>query len=233
MGKGEIHKGHRGRMREKFKKQPMSMSDHELLELLLYHCIPRINMNEKAHKLINVSGNSLGGVLNLDESQIKNIDGLGGTTADFIMLLREFYNRIEKEKLTLKNVKRLTTQNIKNYLISEFLGLKKEQFLMICVDIDCNIINKHIVSVGSETSSVVSMKELVKNALTDKANFVFLAHNHPNGILVPSQNDIDLTKIVCEALALVEVPVIEHYIVTEKDCLGIIKSCGLFIEKEN
>ena len=142
MGKGGIHKGHRARMREKFKNQPMSMPDHELLEILLYHSIPRINTNNIAHKLIDISGNSLGGVLNLDEAQIKSIDGLGEGTADFIILLREFYNRIEKEKLTSKKVKKLTTQNIKSYLISEFLGLKKEQFIMICVDMDCNVINK-------------------------------------------------------------------------------------------
>ena len=231
MSNGGIHKEHRKRMREKFKKSPHSMPDHELLEILLYHCIPVIDTNDKAHNLINLAGKSLGNVLELDETQIKTIDGLGSKTADYIMLLRELYNRIERERLTSKKVKKLTTQNIKNYLISEFLGLKKEQFLMICVDIDCNIINKHIVSVGSESSSVVSMKEVVKNAVTDKANFVFLAHNHPNGLLIPSDNDIELTKIVCEALALVEVPVIEHYIVTNKDCLGIIKGCGLFIEK--
>ena len=231
MSKGGIHKEHRKRMREKFKKSPLSMPDHELLEILLYHSIPIIDTNDKAHKLINLAGNSLLKVLELDETQIKTIDGLGSKTADYIMLLRELYNRIEREKLTSKKVKKLTTQNIKNYLISEFLGLKKEQFLMICVDIDCNIVNKHIVSVGSESSSVVSMKEVVKNAVTDKANFVFLAHNHPNGLLIPSDNDIEVTKVVCEALALVEVPVIEHYIVTNKDCFGIIKGCGLFIEK--
>ncbi len=231
MSKGGIHKEHRKRMREKFKKAPFSMPDHELLEILLYYSIPIIDTNDKAHNLINLAGNSLSKVLELDEAQIKSIDGLGSKTADYIMILRELYNRIEREKLTSKKVKKLTTQNIKNYLIGEFLGLKKEQFLMICVDIDCNIINKHIVSVGSESSSVVSMKEIVKNAVTDKANFIFLAHNHPNGLLIPSDNDIEFTKVVCEALALVEVPVIEHYIVTNKDCFGIIKGCGLFMGK--
>ena len=233
MSKGGIHKEHRKRMREKFKKSPRSMPDHELLEILLYHSIPIIDMNDKAHKLMNLAGKSLSNVLELDEAQIKTIDGLGSKTADYIMLLRELYNRIERDKLATKKVKKLTTQNIKNYLISEFLGLEKEQFLMICVDIDCNIINKHIVSVGSESSSTVSIKEVVRNAVTDKAKFVFIAHNHPTGILVPSDSDINLTKSVCEALALVEVPVIEHYIVTKKDCIGIIKSCNLFGERKN
>ena len=80
---------------------------------------------------------------------------------------------------------------------------------------------------------MVSIKEIVRNAVTDKAKYIFAAHNHPNGLLIPSDSDIDLTKAVCEALALVEIPVIEHYIVTDKDCVGIIKSCNLFGKRKN
>ena len=69
--------------------------------------------------------------------------------------------------------KKLTTQNIKSYLIGEFRGYEKEMFLMISVDVDCNIINKHIISIGSESSSMVSIKEIVRNAVTDKAKYVF------------------------------------------------------------
>ena len=215
-------------MRQKFKKSPQNMPDHELLEMLLYYSIPRIDTNEIAHELFNVAKNRLENVFSLDEAQIKSVDGLGERSAELISLLRELNKRIEIERLDCQKVKKLTTQNIKNYLISEFLGLKKEQFMMICTDMDCNMLNKHIISVGSESSSVVSVKEIVRNAICDKASFVFIAHNHPNGLLIPSDNDIDVTKTVCEALALVEIPVIEHYIVTNKDCVGIIKSCNLF-----
>lgn len=229
--KNEIHKNHRERMREKLKKYPGSLSDHELLEILLFYSIPRVDTNEKAHMLLNLAKGSLGNVFNLDEAQIKNVDGLGERSVEFFMLLREIINRMEKERLEKPKVKKLTTQNIKDYLKNEFFGLQKEQFMMIDVDIDCNIINKHILSVGSESSSVVSVREIVRSAVADKAVFVFLAHNHPNGLLVPSDNDIELTKTVCEALALVEIPVIEHYVVTDKDCVGIIKSCNLFKQK--
>lgn len=231
--KSLIHKNHRERMRQKFKKSPQSISDHELLEMLLYYSIPRIDTNATAHELYNLAKNKLENILYLDNAQIKGIDGLGDRSAELISLLKEIYNRIEKEKLCSPKTKKLTTQNIKSYLIGEFLGYEKEMFLMISVDVDCNIINKHIISIGSESSSMVSIKEIVRNAVTDKAKFVFAAHNHPNGMLVPSDSDIDLTKAVCEALALVEIPVIEHYIVTNKDCVGIIRSCNLFGKRKN
>jgi len=226
--KRQVHKNHRERMRQKFKKSPQTMPDHELLEMLLYYSIPRIDTNAIAHELFDIAKKRLENVFSLDAAQIKSVDGLGERSAELISLLRELKKRIEIEKLNCQKVKKLTTQNIKNYLISEFLGLKKEQFLMICTDMDCNMLNKHILSVGSESSSVVSVKEIVRNAICDKASFVFIAHNHPNGLLIPSDNDIEVTKTVCEALALVEIPVIEHYIVTNKDCVGIIKSCNLF-----
>lgn len=229
--KSKIHKNHRERMREKFKKSPESMPDHELLEMLLYHSIPRIDTNEAAHNLLNAGRNTLTGVFNLDNAELKAVDKIGNKSAEFISLLKEIHKRIEKEKISNSRLKKLTTQNIKNYLIGEFLGLEKEMFLMISVDVDCNILNKHTLSIGSESSSMVSIKEVVRNAVTDKAKFVFIAHNHPNGLLIPSDNDIELTKTVCEALALVEIPVIEHYIVTKKDCLGIIKTCNLFAQK--
>lgn len=229
--KSNLHKNHRERMREKFKKFPQGMSDHELLEILLFYSIPRINTNPMAHELFDLAKNKLENVFSLDKSQIKSVVGLGEKSAELISLLREINNRIEVERLECQKIKKLTTQNIKKYLIGEFLGLKKEQFMMICTDMDCNMLSKHILSVGSESSSVVSVKEIVKNAIVDKASFVFIAHNHPNGLLIPSQNDIEVTKTVCEALALVEIPVIEHYIVTSKDCLGIIKSCNIFREK--
>ena len=231
--KKNIHEDHRKRMRERFRKSPQTMPDHELLEILLYYSIPRIDTNGAAHNLLNAGKNSLTGVFNLDNAELKATDGIGSRSAEFISLLKEIYTRIEKEKISNSKLKKLTTQNIKNYLIGEFLGLDREMFLMISVDVDCNILNKHTLSIGSESSSMVSIKEIVRNAVTDKAKFVFIAHNHPNGLLVPSDNDIDLTKTVCEALALVEIPVIEHYIVTSKDCLGIIKACNLFVHKKD
>lgn len=226
--KNNLHKNHRERLRNKFKLSPETITNHELVEMLLYYTIPRADTNEAAHELLNLAKNRIENVFELDKMQIKSVGGLGENSADFIFLLAEILKRIEKEKISAVKVKRLTTQNIKNYLLGEFLGAKKEQFIMISTDIDCNFLNKHILSVGSETASVVSVKEIVRNAISDRAAFVFIAHNHPNGVLVPSGNDIEITKAVCEALALVEISVIEHYIVTKKDCLGIIKSCDLF-----
>lgn len=226
-----MHANHRQRMREKFKKSPDLMTDHELLEMLLYYTIPRRNTNETAHEILRLSKNSLKKAFMLDRMQLKSVKGIGEKSAEFFALLKEIMCRIEKENIDSSNVKKLTTQNIKNFLIKEFYGLKKEQFLMICVDMECNIINKHILSQGSETSSTVSMKEVVQNAVADRAAFVFMAHNHPNGLLIPSDSDIEFTKVCCEALALIEVAVIEHYIVTDKDCMGIIKKCGLFKKK--
>ena len=106
--KSKIHKNHRERMREKFKKSPQSMPDHELLEMLLYYSIPRIDTNEAAHNLLNAGRNSLTGVFNLDNTELKTVDKIGNKSADFISLLKEIQNRIEKEKISNSKLKKLT-----------------------------------------------------------------------------------------------------------------------------
>ena len=226
-----IHKNHRNRMREKFKSAPGALADHELLEMILYYAIPRINTNSHAHKILELAQNRLEGVLELEPSKIMQIEGMGESTATYFMLLNELFTRIKKEQINVKNPKRLTMQNIKPILVKEFLGFDKEKFMLICVDSECSLISKHTLSIGSETTAMVSIKEIIKYAVLDKARYVFLAHNHPGGNMFPSNADIELTKSVCDALNLVEIPVIEHYIVGKDDVFAIIRNCNIFKEK--
>ena len=94
---------------------------------------------------------------------------------------------------------------------------------MITLDKDFNIINKNVISKGNESAAVISVKKIVEIAINDKAFAVILAHNHPNGILSASRADIEATKLISEALSIMEIPLFEHYIVTENSMVGILK----------
>ncbi len=220
--KENLHREHRKRMRKKIKSAPHSLTDCEIVEMLLYLVFSRGNTNELAHILLEKSGNSLKGLLELDEGQIRSIDGLGENTAAAIATLREFYIRMEREKLDAKNERKITKANIQQKLHKLFFGKTDEEMIMITTDANCRTIGVHTVASGTQASTVVPIKKLVKIAIDDKAAYVIIAHNHPNGILVPSDADIETTKIICEALSLIDVAVIEHYIVTETSVLGIM-----------
>ena len=222
-----VHKDHRERMKQKFSANPASITDHELIEILLYYVIRQKNTNEAAHNVLNFCGGLLP-MLELDEKKLSKIDGIGPDSARFIKLLYELYIRISKEKLNVKGKKKITRQNIPQILHKLFLGVKDERMVMISVDKNCCYLNEHIISDGNAYSAVIPFKKIVNFALDDNASYIFFAHNHPNNLLVPTKEDIETTRLLCHTLSLIDVPVIEHYIVTEASQLGIISETDYF-----
>lgn len=225
-----IHSNHRKRMRDKLRTAPQLLTDHEVLEMLLYHAIPRGNTNPMAHELLNL-GKTFKGILDLNSIQLKSVEGLGPSTETFLTVLREFYVRMEKQKLDKRHLKKITMKNISEKLHKTFFGLTEEKMIMLTLDNECHLLNTHFVASGSSNASLLSLRTIVENALTDKASYVIIAHNHPNNVLAPSKADIDTTRNICEALAIVNIPVIEHYIVTSTSALGIINRMESGLDK--
>ncbi len=216
-----VHQGHRKRMRKKFLKDNSVMDDYEIIEMLLYNVMPQANTNVQAHKLLD-KGGSLNGILELSDKEILEIDRLGENALVFIRLLRELVIRTKKEILDKGNRRKITKKNISEKLHKIFEGKTDEMFVLITTDTDCNKINEHIISSGTECMTVVPVKKIIELVLADKASFVFVAHNHPNGILAASDEDINATSVIKKALSYVDVHLIEHYIVTQKSIVGII-----------
>ena len=216
-----VNSEHRARMREKFRKNKDSMPDHEIVEMLLYYAVLRRNTNKQAHQLLEMAG-SLNGIFDLEGNDICKIDYLTDNSVFFFELLKEFILRLKKEDLDKDKLKKITTKNISQKLRKHFLECKKEKMIMITVDNDCNEINTHTIATGNNSTATISIKEIVRLAMMDKAEYVFLAHNHPSGILAPSRDDFNTTKVICDALNLVDISVIEHFIVTETSYIGIL-----------
>ena len=222
-----IHSDHRKRMRDRLRAAPQLLTDHEVLEMLLYHIIPRGNTNSMAHDLLN-KGKTFKGVLDLTGVQIKSIHGLGVKTAEFLEVMKEFYARLERQRLDKRHYKKITPDNISEKLHKIFIGIYGERTLMITLDEECRFLRTHLVADGNLDAAVLPLRRIVSEALADDASYVILAHNHPNNVLAPSESDIEATRVICEALSVVNVPVIEHYIVTEFSELGIIERRGGF-----
>ena len=85
-----MHKNHRERLRKKFLVNPDLLEDHEILELLLTFCIPRKNTNGIAHELLN-KFRSISNILNANENELKNVNGIGENSALFLNLLKTIF----------------------------------------------------------------------------------------------------------------------------------------------
>jgi len=89
--KMSIHDGHRQRMKSRFQKNGLSdFNEHEVLELLLFYCIPRRDTNEIAHNLIARFG-SLAKVLDAPLNHLQEVEGMGENAANFLSLIRDFH----------------------------------------------------------------------------------------------------------------------------------------------
>ena len=225
-----LHEGHRQRVREKFLQGGFDVfSDHEILELLLFYCIPRRDTNELAHKLINRFG-SVEKVLNAPCEELEQIEGISAGVSAYFRLIVETHKYLSlahaSKNVFLKNVEQ-TCDYIKNY----FIGEKNEAVYLLCLDAKRAVIGCYKIGEGSVTSTNVSTRTIVNKAISTNAVSVILAHNHPGGFAIPSPDDITTTMNIADALRSVEVILADHIIIADDDVISMRQS-GVFALNE-
>lgn len=106
-----------------------------------------------------------------------------------------------------------TPSTAKDYLRLHYAGLEHETFTVLFLDVKNRVIALEDMFTGTLTHTSVYPREVVKAALKHNAAAVMLAHNHPSGHAEPSQSDLLLTRALVQALALVDVRVLDHFVV--------------------
>ena len=107
------------------------------------------------------------------------------------------------------------------YLKTRFAILEHETFAMILLDNQHRVINAVDLSHGTIDSAAVYPREVVKTALKHNAAAVILAHNHPSGIAEPSQSDQLITRRIRDALELVDIRLLDHFIIGDNCCVSL------------
>ncbi|MBQ4515769.1 MAG: DNA repair protein RadC [Clostridia bacterium] len=206
------HDGHRQRMKSRYMKEGLdSFAPHEVLELLLYYAIPRRDINELAHRLIDHFG-SVANVLDADIEDLKQIDGIGENAAVLLNLIPSL-SRVYTSSKWDRNTSLLSTNAIGEYAVSMYVGKKNEEFGIICLDSNRRIHYSGIIIKGTVNQTEAYPRVVVSEVLKHNAVNVVLMHNHPSGSLIPSQSDREATKNIVAALEAIGVHVIDHIIV--------------------
>lgn len=213
MGKN-IHEGHRQRMRARYLKEGGSAFEtHQLLELILFSCIPMKDTNELAHNLLREFG-SLSMLLETDPRDIMRRCNITENIAVFLSsqyeLMRRCYNEKWEEKPVLGE-----SPLVGEYTISLLKYTKYERFYVICLDSQNRLINSVMIAEGTVDEATVYIRKVVEVVLQHQASSVILAHNHPGGSLEATDEDIATTNRIVMALNLIEVTVIDHVIVAD------------------
>jgi DNA repair protein RadC len=188
-----------------------SFEDHQVLELLLFYCIPMKDTNELAHKMIGEFG-SLACIFEADPKDICKRCGVSENTAILLSLIPSLTRRYFKGKWGDKPVLN-SSSKAGEYAVSLFVGRTYEVFYVICLDSQNRVNYAVLVHEGTINETPVYPRIIIEAVLRHQANSVILAHNHPGGSLRPSDADLQITKKITAALEAISVHVTDHIIV--------------------
>jgi DNA repair protein RadC len=210
-------------MRERFRSEGLdNFSDVQVLELLLFYCVPRKDTNPIAHALLQSFG-SLAQVMDAPVEELAKIPGMGENAATFLSLVTAAGRYYQKDKT--QNVKVLTNIDAcGRHLVPCFYGKRNETVYILCLDAKCKLLCCKEIGEGSVNSAAVPVRKIVEAALAVGASTVILAHNHPSGIAVPSVEDVLVTKRVYAALRMVDVVLADHIVIADEDYVSMAQS---------
>ena len=217
------HDGHRERLREKYIKADLDKLDkfppHEILELLLFYVMPRVNTNEIAHRLLDTFG-SIDAVFDADIHELEKVDGIGNKSAIFLNLISATFRVYANAKNNITN-KVITSDNIGEYVKSLFYARMYETLFMISVDTQNRVISTDTICHGSISSVNIDMRKLISVALRNNAAGIILAHNHPGGKALPSAADREATEMVRNILSAINIRLLDHIIVAGNEYVSM------------
>lgn len=219
-----LHEGHRDRVRNRFLQEGLDgFDDHQVLEMLLFYCIPRKNTNVLAHDLLNEFG-SLSQVLEAPPEALEKVPGIGQNAAVFLSFSGAFaryyaINRVNENPTVVD-----TLDKCGACLEPYFINRRNECVYLLCIDGKGKFIACKLIGEGSVNSAAVPIRRIVEVALHTNASVVVLAHNHPTGLATPSPEDIHTTKLVAQALRAVDVTLWDHMIFVDDDHVSLVHS---------
>ncbi|HXZ91974.1 MAG TPA: DNA repair protein RadC [Burkholderiales bacterium] len=197
---------------------PGALSDAELIALFLRTGIAGKNAVELARDLIGVCG-GLNGLLSADRTALGRVRGLGSAKLAQLAAVLELARRCLGEQLR-SGTPLNSPGAVRDYLQLALGGREHEVFLALFVDAQHRVLCAEELFRGTLTQTSVYPREVVKAALRANAAAVIFAHNHPSGVAQPSQADELLTRTLKEALVLVDVKVLDHFIVAGRQTLS-------------
>lgn len=224
-----LHHGHRARMRERFlNSDGSSWQPHELLELLLYYGIPRVDTNPIAHELIENFG-SLRGVISASPEELRRVRGMTEPAAILIALLRTMYEYDAAERGL--GVKMESFAGMCDYFEALYRFAEDETVRAAFLDDRLRLLGCEIIAEGQPDQTPVFVKRIAEAAYSFGSTVVVLAHNHPLGSARPSSEDIASTRHLTELLNAQGISLVDH-IIAGTDRTISLREAGAFLGLE-
>lgn len=196
-----------------------ALSDAELLALLLRSGLPGKGVLVMAQELID-QFSGLAGLLRSSTEELRRIKGLGPAKRAELAAVLEIARRALAEPLQHRPLFD-SPQAVRQFLQLQLGHRPHEVFAVLFLDSQHRLIRLEEMFRGTLAQTSVYPREVVVRALSLGAAAVVLAHNHPSGNAQPSQADQTLTRTLKNALALVDVQVLDHFVVTSAQAVSM------------
>lgn len=198
------------------RKGPPSLSNSELLAILINTGTPNTSALDVAKKLLQSSNNDLQKLAGLSvQGMVKQkVKGLGEAKAVLIAAALELGVRRNASDHIRDRITK--SDDIANYLRATLEYRKQEVFAVVFLNRGNKITHLEIISEGGMTGTVADPRIILKKALEHDATAIILCHNHPSGNLKPSKSDELLTQKIKQASALLDIHVMDHIIVSNE-----------------
>ena len=195
-----------------------ALSDAELLAIFLRVGVTGKSAVDLARDLLT-QFSSLNGIFAATEHELSQVHGIGTSKYVQLQAIFEMSRRALAEQLQSRDVLN-SPQAVRNYLVLKLGSLTKEVFLVLFLNTQNHLVATEEMFAGTLTQTSVYPREVIKRALHHNAAAVIFAHNHPTGTAQQSQADELLTRQLKQALALVDVQVLDHFIVAGNNTLS-------------
>lgn len=217
--------GHRERLRQRFLKSGLDgFADYEIVELLLTLAIPRSDVKQPAKELISRFGN-VRGVLDAPAAALRSVPGIGTVTPVALQIIKAaatlYLQQSSEGQETLADPERLAA-----FWRMRIGKAPNEMFEVAYLDSGYRLLRDGVETLeeGSIDRAAVYPRRVVEAALRRGAYGLVLAHNHPNGMVTPSEHDRVVTRAIVLAGETVGVRVIDHLIVSSDQSFSFRKA---------
>ncbi|MCW3104598.1 MAG: hypothetical protein JWO09_3038 [Bacteroidetes bacterium] len=190
------------------------LSEAELIAILIGSGSRNETAVELSKRILSAVENNLNELSKLGVNELTKFKGIGEAKAVSIVAALELGRR-RKETETVKREKITTSKDAYEAMKPKMVDLPHEEFWLVLLNRANGIIKKELISRGGVAGTVVDTKIIFKCAVEHYASSIIICHNHPSGNLKPSEADIKITKGIKEAGKIMEIPLIDHLIMTD------------------
>jgi DNA repair protein RadC len=205
------------RPREKLMaKGKIALSDSELIAILIGSGTREVTAVDLAKQILQSVDNNLNQLGRLNVKELCKFKGIGEAKAISIITALELGKRRRESEGTQKP--KISSSNDAFQILQPFIGdLHHEEFWVLFLSNANKVLKKEQLSIGGMTGTVADVRKIYKSALEQSATAIIIAHKHPSGTLRPSQADMQLTRKVKDGGNILDIKLLDHLIVTEKN----------------